>query len=126
VYPSDDSLQATADFRERQNGFIVYPSDEYSTQRKYDVILVLDVLEHIEDDCSAPDKIHALLKHEATIVMTVPAIKWLWSRHDVANHHFRCKVCHLACQCGSVSKPAIAGDSKRQWVLLLHESKVTS
>lgn len=55
----------------------------------YDLILMLDVLEHIEDDRIALQRIHALLAPGGTLVLTVPAHPFLWSEHDVYNHHKR-------------------------------------
>ncbi len=55
----------------------------------YDMIALLDVLEHVEDDAAALRAIHGLLKPGGSLVLTVPANKWMWSGHDVAHHHHR-------------------------------------
>lgn len=55
----------------------------------YDAILLLDVLEHVEDDAAALAALHARLRVGGHLVLTVPAFMLLWSRHDVVNHHFR-------------------------------------
>jgi 2-polyprenyl-3-methyl-5-hydroxy-6-metoxy-1,4-benzoquinol methylase len=55
----------------------------------YDLIALLDVLEHIEDDCAALIAIAQRLKPGGHILLTVPQFPWMWSGHDVANHHFR-------------------------------------
>ncbi len=55
----------------------------------YDMIALLDVLEHIEDDTAALIAIRARLKPGGRILLTVPAHPWMWSGHDVANHHHR-------------------------------------
>lgn len=57
--------------------------------RSYDLIAALDVIEHIEDDQSALAAIAAKLKSGGKLVMTVPAHQWMWSAHDVVNHHKR-------------------------------------
>ena len=62
---------------------------DYQTDRRYDLITMLDVLEHIEDDCGTLDRVQSLLKPGGYLVMTVPAMSWLWSMHDVANQHYR-------------------------------------
>jgi len=55
----------------------------------FDLILLLDVLEHVTD----PDRLlrHAsrLLSQGGRLVVTVPAFKWLWTSHDTLNHHLR-------------------------------------
>ena len=55
----------------------------------YDVICAFDVIEHIVDDCRALAAIAAKLKPGGKLVMTVPAHPWMWSQHDVINHHQR-------------------------------------
>jgi SAM-dependent methyltransferase len=55
----------------------------------YDLIALLDVLEHIEDDLAALQAIGERLKPSGAILLTVPAHPWMWSGHDVANHHYR-------------------------------------
>ena len=57
--------------------------------RHYDLIAALDVIEHIEDDAAAVRAIAAKLKPGGKFVMTVPAHQWMWSAHDVVNHHKR-------------------------------------
>jgi hypothetical protein len=47
------------------------------------------VIEHIEEDDAALASIAAKLKPGGTFVMTVPAHQWMWSAHDVVNHHKR-------------------------------------
>jgi 2-polyprenyl-3-methyl-5-hydroxy-6-metoxy-1,4-benzoquinol methylase len=61
----------------------------FRTDRSYDLALMLDVLEHIEDDRSALDSARAAIRPGGALVVTVPALPWLWSRHDEANAHFR-------------------------------------
>jgi SAM-dependent methyltransferase len=57
--------------------------------RHYDLIGAFDVIEHIEDDEAALVSIAAKLKPGGKFVMTVPAHPWMWSPHDVINHHKR-------------------------------------
>ena len=49
----------------------------------------MDALEHLEDDCGSLKALRARLKPGGTIVITVPALKMLWSPHDDSHHHFR-------------------------------------
>jgi SAM-dependent methyltransferase len=55
----------------------------------YDLVGAFDVIEHIADDRAAVDSIARLLKPGGKFVMTVPAHQWMWSAHDVVNHHQR-------------------------------------
>jgi SAM-dependent methyltransferase len=55
----------------------------------YDLIALLDVLEHVPDDLGSLRAIHRRLKPGGALLMTVPANPWMWSAHDAAHHHFR-------------------------------------
>jgi SAM-dependent methyltransferase len=57
--------------------------------RHYDLIGAFDVIEHIDDDRAALASIASRLKPGGKLVMTVPAHQWMWSAHDVVNHHKR-------------------------------------
>jgi hypothetical protein len=50
---------------------------------------MLDVIEHIENDENVLNQAHDYLAPQGRIVITVPAYQFLWSQHDVANHHKR-------------------------------------
>jgi SAM-dependent methyltransferase len=58
-------------------------------QAHYDMVAAFDVVEHIPDDKAALDGIAKLLKPGGKLVVTVPAHQWMWSAHDVVNHHQR-------------------------------------
>ena len=55
----------------------------------YDLVALLDVLEHVPDDRSSLRAIHKLLKPGGALLLTVPINPWMWSAHDVAHHHHR-------------------------------------
>ncbi len=55
----------------------------------YDLVAVLDVVEHVEDDVAALKAIASVLRPGGKILITVPAHQWMWSAHDVVNHHKR-------------------------------------
>ncbi|HVF92792.1 MAG TPA: class I SAM-dependent methyltransferase [Sphingomonas sp.] len=55
----------------------------------YDLIAVLDVVEHIEDDVAALRAMRDCLKPGGKILIAVPAHQWMWSAHDRVNHHHR-------------------------------------
>ena len=57
--------------------------------RHYDLIGAFDVIEHIDDDRAALDSIAAKLRPKGRFIMTVPAHQWMWTAHDVVNHHKR-------------------------------------
>lgn len=55
----------------------------------FDMIAMLDVLEHIDDDVGSLKVLRERLNGEGTILITVPAHPWLWSDHDEVHHHKR-------------------------------------
>ena len=54
-----------------------------------DVVTILDVLEHLDNDTAAVREIHRILKPGGMCIAMVPAHQFLWSYHDVALHHKR-------------------------------------
>jgi SAM-dependent methyltransferase len=63
--------------------------ESFTETERYDVITCFDVLEHIEDDRQALTKMATLINDKGFLVLTVPAYKFLWNRHDEINHHYR-------------------------------------
>ena len=55
----------------------------------YDLVASLDVVEHIADDAASVASLAKRLKPGGKLVLTVPAHQWMWSAHDVVNHHQR-------------------------------------
>ena len=55
----------------------------------FDLVCLLDVLEHINDDEQALFRAGRLLSSSGRLLVTVPAYAWLWSAHDDAHHHYR-------------------------------------
>lgn len=56
---------------------------------RFDLITLLDVLEHTSDDVAALERVQARLAPGGWVVITVPAFQWLWSAHDEGSRHFR-------------------------------------
>jgi SAM-dependent methyltransferase len=61
----------------------------YNKHGTFDLITLCDVIEHIEDDRAAIAGVYDALKPNGIALVTVPAMKSLWSAHDIRNHHFR-------------------------------------
>ncbi|HZG04667.1 MAG TPA: methyltransferase domain-containing protein [Streptomyces sp.] len=55
----------------------------------HDLLLMLDVLEHIEDEHAALLRAKALLAPRGILLLTVPALPALWSEFDEMSGHFR-------------------------------------
>ncbi len=54
-----------------------------------DAVTLLDVIEHLDDDVAALRTARTALRPGGHVIVTVPAYQWLWSEHDVLNHHRR-------------------------------------
>lgn len=57
--------------------------------RSFDVVLALDVLEHLADDVSGLSEAARLLKPDGLLLVTVPALPSLWGGQDIVSHHHR-------------------------------------
>ena len=55
--------------------------------RLYSLVLMLDVLEHLDDPAGALRHAHSLLVPGGALLVTVPAFRVLWTNHDTINHH---------------------------------------
>lgn len=55
----------------------------------FDMVGAFDVIEHIDDDVGSLKALRSTLKEGGAAVFTVPAYKFLWSRHDDFNQHKR-------------------------------------
>jgi SAM-dependent methyltransferase len=53
----------------------------------YGLIVMLDVLEHLDHPSEALSHALSLLEPEGVMVITVPAFRALWTSHDVMNEH---------------------------------------
>lgn len=89
----------------------------------FDLIALLDVLEHVREDTTGLAALYARLRPGGWLLLTVPAYGFLWSAHDEVNHHVRrytrrelvrklrqagFRVCH-ATYFNTVLFPAVAG-----------------
>ena len=73
-------------------------------EKNFDLVALLDVLEHVPDDRAALKAIIERLKPGGKLLVSVPANKWMWSAHDVAHHHHlryrKSELAQLARECG--------------------------
>jgi SAM-dependent methyltransferase len=57
--------------------------------KSFDVVLALDVLEHLDDDAAGLSEAVRLLKPDGLLLVTVPALPSLWGTQDIVNQHRR-------------------------------------
>ena len=58
-------------------------------QTDADVVLLMDVLEHVDDDAALLAEYAGKAGAGARFLITVPAFQWMWSGHDVFLEHRR-------------------------------------
>jgi 2-polyprenyl-3-methyl-5-hydroxy-6-metoxy-1,4-benzoquinol methylase len=92
LLPSAEGVEPCAELVNPQNPFRnrvhVCPFDtNFRPGKQYSLILMLDVLEHLENPIVAMKHALDLLAPEGRMILTVPAFMSLWTNHDVLNHH---------------------------------------
>ena len=65
------------------------PQDAKKITEKFDLVVLTDVLEHIEKDEESLKVIHNIMKPDAKVIITVPALMWMWGHHDETHYHYR-------------------------------------
>jgi SAM-dependent methyltransferase len=55
----------------------------------FDAVTALGVVEHIDADAAAVSEWARVLRPGGQLVLLTSAYQWLWSGHDVSNHHVR-------------------------------------
>lgn len=85
VEPASEIIDATAPHLHRIHRC---PFDaSFRPGKKYSLILLLDVLEHLSEPLDALRHCALLLEPEGLIFITVPAFNSVWTNHDAINHH---------------------------------------
>ncbi len=72
-----------------QIGFCELPHRIEAPDGAYDLVTLLDVLEHVAQDEDSLRALEAKLAPGGRILITVPCGPWLWSAHDRVHHHKR-------------------------------------
>jgi len=77
--------------RAREAGRVIEGSimDMPFDRDSFDLAVSLDVIEHLQDDLGALPELRRVVAPGGWLLVTVPAYQWLWSGHDVINHHRR-------------------------------------
>jgi len=83
----EEALQPDTTWRDRIH---TQPFDDsFQPGKRYSLILMLDVLEHLVEPDVAVRTAGRLLGEDGIFLATVPAFQALWTNHDVLNHHLR-------------------------------------
>lgn len=73
----------------RYPGVAFHNTYDVLKKSSYDIITLLDVLEHVKDDEGFLATVMGYLKPDRYLLVTVPAFNWLFSGHDRFLHHYR-------------------------------------
>lgn len=87
-----DTSQIAIDYCKKrgiENSFISTVSDFDFAQYDIKAAVMLDVIEHIQNDEAILTEVYNKLPKNAWFIATVPAYQFLWSRHDEIHQHFR-------------------------------------
>lgn len=82
-----DAAIVSAKNRERWTVHLCPFDRAFDPGRKFALIVMLDVLEHLDDPQGALDHVHRLLEPAGLLIATVPASRLLWTNHDELNLH---------------------------------------
>jgi SAM-dependent methyltransferase len=55
----------------------------------FDLVVALDVLEHLDDDAGGAREVHRVLRPGGAAIVFVPALRLLWGLQDDVSHHRR-------------------------------------
>jgi SAM-dependent methyltransferase len=58
-------------------------------ERRFDLVLATDVIEHVDDDLAALRELRRVLRPGGYLLLTVPAFHLLWGLQDHVSHHKR-------------------------------------
>lgn len=72
-----------------KNLYVSRVEDLLFDRGSFDLITAFDLLEHLPDDIQGLKELYRVCRSNGGLFLTVPAYKFLWSKHDIALHHYR-------------------------------------
>jgi SAM-dependent methyltransferase len=87
----DYSTEALVFCQSRNLPYLVCGDSTYPPLRheSFDVIMALDLIEHLEDDVQALQECARLLRSNGSVIIFVPAFNFLWGLQDEVSLHHR-------------------------------------
>lgn len=95
---------------------LLHKEEWNSLRNSFDSVIASEVIEHIEDDLTALETIHSLLKPNGVLVLTVPAFNSLYSPIDKKIGHYRRYSKKSICM--KMQKAGFKIEKTRYWNLL--------
>jgi SAM-dependent methyltransferase len=92
VYAMDDDESALAFAASRRLAQLArgsLPEEFPFAAGQFDLVVMTDVLEHLDNERGSLSAVRSCLKPGGSLLLTVPALRWLWSEHDATHHHRR-------------------------------------
>lgn len=89
VISLDTSENAFLDDNVIANPVLASINDTPFQDNTFDLVVAMDLLEHLEDDTTAIMEIQRICKESGYVFITVPAYQCMWSAHDEALDHKR-------------------------------------
>jgi len=86
---SEEALKIAKLLHNKKNHAKIYEHPEENWNNKFDWILAMEVLEHIEDDFTALSEWSKWIKPKGKILLSVPAHMNKWSKSDEWAGHYR-------------------------------------
>ncbi|MCS7038093.1 MAG: class I SAM-dependent methyltransferase [Anaerolineae bacterium] len=84
-HPKPIPIARSRGFDVRQGSATAIPFPDAS----FDLVALLDTIEHIPDEAAVLRETWRVTKPGGWLIVTVPALMWLWSQNDVLNQHQR-------------------------------------
>lgn len=91
AYGIDNSSQALGFCKEKRHLKNIFRAEAEKTpfaKNSFDIVTLLDVLEHTDDEKTIKE-MGRILKKDGAVIITVPAYGWMWSRWDEVLFHKR-------------------------------------
>ena len=91
AYGIDKSMNAINLCKKKliKNVYVMNAAKTKFNNEEFDVIIASDILEHIKNDMPALKEWNRILNPNGKLILFVPSFKFLWSKHDEMNHHYR-------------------------------------
>ena len=91
VYEKDEKTSRflKEKFKKYENIKIIQKPNNNNNKEFFDLILIADVIEHVEDDMAILQYLSELLNKNGQILITVPAFDFLFSNKDKVLRHYR-------------------------------------
>lgn len=86
---SEEAISITSAGLKGYKNIAIEKKDFFEVNEKFDLIIMLQVLEHIQNDFAALNKVKELLENKGYLILSIPAHKNKWGYNDIIGGHYR-------------------------------------